>query len=182
VVTIAIVVVFVQGLNFHKLEFFFHCIVYTCFDFCCKVWGFTSWGLSPLHNFYMLWYLLQLLWFLLQGLNFHKLRFFSITQLLLVMVSIWVVVVFVARFKFSQLEVFSITPLLLKHTWRSWKNKEIFRNLTSTIICWQELAKKFTFWLLEACGLGKCMWTNELKAKFVNGVECEEFIEMSDLN
>ncbi len=54
----------------------------------------------------MLWYLLQLLWFLLQGLNLHKLRFFSITQLLLVMVSIGVVVIFVARFKFSQLEIF----------------------------------------------------------------------------
>jgi hypothetical protein len=37
-------------------------------------------------------------------------------------------------------------------------------------------------WLLEACGLDKCMWTNELKAKFVDGVECEEFLEESDIN
>jgi hypothetical protein len=99
------------------------------------------------------------------------------------MVSIRVVVIFVARFKFSQLEVFLHYSLLLKRTWRSWKNKEIFGNITIAIFCWQELAKNFTHWLREACGFGKCMWTNEqLKAKFVDGVEFHEFIEVSDIN
>jgi hypothetical protein len=63
--------VLLQGLNFHKLGFFFHYTTPTCYGFCCSVWVFTSWGFSPLHNSY-------LSWFLLLGLSFYNLRFGSI--------------------------------------------------------------------------------------------------------
>jgi hypothetical protein len=55
------------------------------------------------------------------------------------MVFIEVVVIFVTKFKFSQLEVFFhySTPTQA-HTERSGKNKERFGNLTIAIFCWQK--------------------------------------------